>query len=196
MSKFDPLGSLAVSKSTPRRQVLDCRSPSLTRSERFDLRLSRALPKFLGRMNRLLIRLSRGRLGSSKRGIPIGLLTTRGRRSGRATEVPLMYFDDGGRYLVVAANSGRDRPPQWFLNLKADQAATFDPDRSPRAVRARVVEGDERARLWPRLLRHNPLWGAFQSCTDRETAIVSLDPVLDEGPAPSRETQRERGSTG
>lgn len=171
-----------MSKSRPPEEVADTDSPSpsLTRQERFDLRLSRAFPKFLGRMNRLLIRMSGGRLGSSKRGIPIGLLTTRGRRSDRPSTVPLMYLDDGGRYVVVAANSGRDRPPQWFLNLKANGAATFEPDGSPRAVRARIVDGDERARLWPRLVRHNPLWAAFQSCTSRETAVVTLDPVVDD----------------
>lgn len=183
-----------MSKSTPRQQVVetDSEAGSLTRQERFDLRLSRAFPKFLGRMNRLLIRLSRGRLGSSKRGIPIGLLTTRGRRSGRATTVPLMYLDDGERYLVVAANSGRDRPPQWFLNLKAHSAATFERNGTRRPVRARIVDEDERARLWPRLVRHNPLWAAFQSCTDRETAVVSLDPVLDDGTTGSREAHRAR----
>ena len=183
-----------MSKSTPRRQVIDGRSSSLTRSERFDLRLSRAFPKFLGRMNRVLIRLSRGRLGSSKRGIPIGLLTTRGRRSGRPITVPLMYLDDGERYLVVAANSGRDRPPDWFLNLTAHSEASFEPSGTPRAVRARVVEHDERARLWPRLIRHNPLWAAFQSCTDRETAVVSLDLLADhdDGIARSPEAHRAR----
>jgi len=162
----------------------------LTRQEQFDLRLSRSLPKLLGRANRLLIRLSRGRFGSSKRGVPIGLLTTRGRRSGRPTTVPLMYLDDGERYLVVAANSGHDRPPHWFLNLEASREATFEPEGRRCAVRARIVEGEERHRLWPRLVRHNPLWGAFQSCTQRETAVVSLEPLADGDTERSREPHR------
>ena len=170
--------------------VTDVAPRPLTRQEQFDLRLSRRLPKFLGRANRLVIRLSRGRFGSSKRGIPIGLLTTRGRRSGRPSTVPLMYLDDGGRYLVVAANSGLDRPPDWFLNLKANREARFQPDGRRRAVCARIVEGEERSQLWPRLVRHNPLWGAFQSYTQRETAVVSLEPLADGDAAGSREPHR------
>lgn len=156
-------------------------SPALTRQERFDLRFSRALPKLAGRANRMLIRLSRGRLGSSKRGVPIAVLTTTGRRSGRSRAVPLMYLDDGDRYLVVASNGGYDHPPAWFLNLEANPEATFEPGGRRLAVRARTVDREERARLWPRLAAHNPLWAGFQSYTDRETAVVSLDPASRSG---------------
>lgn len=152
-------------------------APALTRQERFDLWFSRALPKLSGRANRMVIRLSRGRLGVSKRGIPIALLTTTGRRSGRLRTVPLMYMQEGGRFLVVASNAGLDRPPAWFRNLESCPDATFEPGGRPVTVQARIVDDDERARLWPRLVAHNPLWAGFQSYTDRETAVVSFDPT-------------------
>lgn len=116
-------------------------------------------------------------MGASKRGVPIALLTTTGRRSGRPQTVPLMYLEDGGRFLVVASNAGFDHPPAWFRNLDSRPEATFEPGGDQVPVRARIVDDDERARLWPRLVAHNPLWAGFQSHTDRPTAVVSLEPT-------------------
>lgn len=90
---------------------------NLTRQERFDYRLMRRFPRFGVRAHRAAHRFTSGRIGGSKRGVPIGLLTTTGRRSGRRRSVPLMYMEDNGRYLVVAANAGQDAPPAWYLNL-------------------------------------------------------------------------------
>jgi F420H(2)-dependent quinone reductase len=148
----------------------------LNRQERFDLWVSRALPKLIGRANLLLIRLSGGRLGSRKRGVPIGLLTATGRRSGSPRTTPLMYLEDGERYLVVASNGGHSRPPAWLLNLEANPQASFAPNGRRLRVRGRIIDAGERSRLWPRLVDHNPLWAGFQSYTERETAVVSLEP--------------------
>lgn len=150
--------------------------PKLNRRERVDLWVSRALPKLSGRANRLLIRFSGGRLGARKRGIPIGLLTTTGRRSGRPRTTPLMYLKDGERYLVVASNGGHSPPPAWLLNLEANPGASFEPNGRRLRVRGRIVDPGERSRLWPRLVEHNPLWAGFQSYTERETAVLSLEP--------------------
>jgi F420H(2)-dependent quinone reductase len=151
-------------------------APKLSGQERFDLWVSRALPKLTGRANRLLTRLSGGKLGSRKRGIPIGLLTTTGRRSGRPRTTPLMYLHDGRRYLVVASNGGDDRPPAWLLNLEANPEASFEPNGRRLRVRGRIVDPGERSRLWPRLVDHNPLWAGVQTYTERETAVISLGP--------------------
>ena len=166
-------------------------SPELSRQERFDLRLSRAFPKLAGHANRLLIRLTRGRLGSRKRGIPIGLLTSTGRRSGQPRTTPLMYLEAEDRYLVVAANGGYDRPPAWLRNLEASPEAQFELDGRRLRVQARVLDPAERARLWPRLIAPNPLWAGFQSYTERETTVVALDPE----PGTADATRSEAGDS-
>ena len=48
------------------------------------------------------------------------VLTTRGRRSGVERTVPLQFFPDGDRMIVVAANSGLPTRPGWYFNLTAD----------------------------------------------------------------------------
>jgi deazaflavin-dependent oxidoreductase (nitroreductase family) len=46
-------------------------------------------------------------------GVPLLLLTTTGRRSGRPWTVPLMYQTDGDGWVLVASNGGSDRHPSW-----------------------------------------------------------------------------------
>ena len=149
---------------------------ALTRQERWDLRLNRAFPRLTGRGHRLVLRLGRGRVASSHRGVPVGLLTTTGARTGKRREVPLMYLPDAGRFVVVAANSGLHRHPSWFHNLVAHPDATFTVRGRAHPVHARVVTGAERDELWRRMVPHNPLWAAFQELTERQTPVVSLDP--------------------
>ncbi len=41
-------------------------------------------------------------------------------------------------------------------------------------VLALPLTPSEREEIWPRLLEHNPMWGAYQSCTERQFAVVAL----------------------
>lgn len=162
---------------------------SLTRQERFDFRLSRRLPKLSGRANRVVYRLTRGRVGGAKRGIPIGLLTVKGRRSGKSRTVPLMFRDDGDRFLVVSSNGGFDSPPAWYLNLSAAPIAEFQTRNGVHRVVARDLTESEHDAIWGSLATYNPLWAAFQSCTQRTTTIVALESI-DESGAPGHRMQR------
>jgi deazaflavin-dependent oxidoreductase (nitroreductase family) len=149
---------------------------TLSRRERRDLRMTRLVPsKWSSSMNRRMIRLTGWRAGHQRRGIPIGLLTTTGRRSGKERTTPLMYLDDGGRCLVVASNSGFDSHPDWYLNLLETPLATFERGRERETVQARTLDADEAAEVWSRLEGHNPLWAAYQRLTERRLPVVALE---------------------
>jgi deazaflavin-dependent oxidoreductase (nitroreductase family) len=78
-----------------------------------------ALFGFFVRIQIAVFRLTHGRLMSNVRGMPILLLTTLGRRSGRRRTTPLMYLRDGEDYVIIASNLGRLHHPAWFYNLQA-----------------------------------------------------------------------------
>ena len=157
-------------------QVMSAQDPTagLTDQERADFWFNRKHKKIPYLGHRLAFRLTGGRLGGSRRGVTCGLLTTTGRRSGRARTVPIMYLADGDRFLVVAANSGFDPAPAWYLNLLADPSATLRTARATFDVVARELTPDERDASWEKVVRFNPLYGAFQACTDRTIAVLSL----------------------
>jgi F420H(2)-dependent quinone reductase len=157
--------------------MTDTTVTKLTRQERFDYQVMRRFPRLGVRGNRVAHRLSGGRIGGSKRGVPIGLLTTVGRRSGKRRTVPLMYMQDGDRFLVVASNAGLDVPPAWYLNLQRDAEAIFRPRDESIPVLGRELSDAEQREVWGRMTSHNPLWAAFQDCTARRTAVIALEPA-------------------
>ena len=58
--------------------------------------------------------------------MPVLLLTTTGRRTGRATTTPLTYLEaETGELVVVGSNGGEDSPPSWWRNLLATPEATI-----------------------------------------------------------------------
>lgn len=131
-------------------------------------------PRLFSKSNRVLFRLTGGRLGGRILGVPVALLTTTGRRSGQTRTVPVVYLDDGFRFLVATSNNGFDTSPAWFLNLQSNPNAELRTRRGTERVVARQLSTVEREEVWPRLLQHNPMWGAYQSCTERQLAVVEL----------------------
>jgi deazaflavin-dependent oxidoreductase (nitroreductase family) len=95
-----------------------------------------------------LYRATHGRVGASMGGGRVLLLTTTGNKSGQPRTVPVMYFESDGKRVVVASNAGAASDPAWFKNLRQNPDVTVEVgDRRYRA-RARVVEGEERARIY------------------------------------------------
>jgi F420H(2)-dependent quinone reductase len=131
--------------------------------------------RLFGRAHPAMFRLTGGWLGGTMQGTTIGLLTSTGRRSGRTRSVTVGYEDAATRFLVAASNFGLDKAPGWLLNLRAHPNAEFRTRAGAERVVARELTGPEREELWPRLLKQHPIWGACQSCTERQIAIIALE---------------------
>jgi deazaflavin-dependent oxidoreductase (nitroreductase family) len=116
-----------------------------------------------------LYRLSGGRLGATMNGMPVLLLTTRGRRSGLARTVPLVYLRSGTDYVIGAGIRER---PAWYLNLCADPRATIQMGVHQLAVDARQAQGDERQRLWAQTPAY---WDNYQKRAQGELPMMVLE---------------------
>ena len=53
-------------------------------------------------------------------GLPVIIVTHRGRKSGTVRKTPLMRAVDDGCYILVASMGGAPKNPVWYHNLKAD----------------------------------------------------------------------------
>ena len=118
-----------------------------------------------------------GRVGARAGGVPVCLLTTSGRRSGLPRTCVVQYVERGADLLVIASNSGRDRHPQWYLNLVADPLAQVQVGRTRRPVRARTTTGDERERSWAAAVAVAPVLEEHRRRTQREFPVVVLSPA-------------------
>ena len=133
--------------------------------------------KLLRTTHAAIYRLSGGRVGASLAGMPMLILTTKGRRSGRAHTVPLGYMMEGGSYVVIASYRGSPRHPAWHLNLLNDPQAFLHVNRRKFAVVAETADAEARDRLWASLVAEMPVYKRFQERTSRQIPMVYLTPV-------------------
>ena len=138
--------------------------------------LVRSATRYLGALHRLLYRVSGGRIGGRLWDLPVVLLTTTGRQSGKQRTVPLCSLRDGDDVVLIASYGGLDRPPAWWLNLEANPQAELLSGRVRRAVTARNADPDERARLWAEVTARAPGYLEYERRTTREIPVVILQP--------------------
>ena len=129
-------------------------------------------------LHALAYRLSGGHLGRTLYGVPVLLLHTVGRRSGRRVSTPLMFTRDGDDFVVIASNGGRPWNPSWYLNLKRHPEAEVELMGRRYRVRAEDVTADEaRDRLWREMARLHPRYDEYQRKTERVIPVVRLRPL-------------------
>jgi F420H(2)-dependent quinone reductase len=122
-------------------------------------------------------RLSGGRLAGKVQGLRVLLLTTTGRKTGKARTTPLGHFEQDGGYVIIASNAGFDHHPEWFLNLKSNSHATIQVGSNRLDVNAEIVGPDKRNQLWAQLIELAPGYAGYEKKTSRVIPVVMLRPV-------------------
>ncbi len=118
-----------------------------------------------------------GEVGYLWNGAPTLLLTSTGRRTGEQRTSALIFARDGDDYLIVASKGGLPTHPMWYLNLRANPAATIQVKASEVGVVARTASADEKPRLWKIVTDVWPNYDVYQTRTDREIPVVVLSPT-------------------
>jgi len=80
-------------------------------------------------------------------GLPVLVLTTTGRRTGRPRETFLIAVPVDDTLALLGTNFGQADTPAWVLNLEAQPRATVTHDGVTRAVLARPAGQVERSRI-------------------------------------------------
>lgn len=137
----------------------------------------RRLLAALWRLHRWAYRATGGRLGGRLIGIPMLLLTSTGRRSGRPRTTALTYLPEGRTFVVIASNGGAPNHPNWWLNLRAHPEAEIQVGGRHLRVRVRETEGAERERLWARTVQTFSGYAAYQARTTRRIPVAVLEPI-------------------
>ena len=110
-------------------------------------------------------------------GLPVVIITTRGRKSGKIRKFPLMRVEHDGSYAVVASLGGAPQHPVWYLNLTEDPAVTLQDGAVVHDFQAREVFGDEKATWWARAVDVWPSYDEYQASTERIIPLVVLAPA-------------------
>ena len=101
-------------------------------------------------------------------GMPVIIVTNRGRKTGAIRKIPLMTVVDGNNYILVASKGGAPEHPVWYYNLKADPNVEIRDGTEVYSMRVReVVDSVERQRLWDIAVKAYPPYRDYQEKTDR-----------------------------
>jgi F420H(2)-dependent quinone reductase len=131
--------------------------------------------RILGGMHKRVYRLTGGKIGGRIGKLPVLLLTTIGRKSGKRRTQPLAYTRAGDGYAVIASKGGAAQHPFWYLNLRANPLVEVTVGRDTRKVRARDAEGEEREQLWRALADLYPGYDRYAQKTSRRIPVVVLE---------------------
>ncbi|ANW16825.1 nitroreductase family deazaflavin-dependent oxidoreductase [Streptomyces clavuligerus] len=120
---------------------------------------------------------SGGAEGTTLRGMPVVVLTTRGARSGKIRKSPLMRVEHGGSYALVASAGGAAKHPVWYHNVVADPRVELQDGAVRQDMAAREVTGEEKAVWWARAVEAYPDYAEYQRKTDRAIPVFVVEPV-------------------
>lgn len=118
---------------------------------------------------------SSGRIGHTLRGLPVLLLTTKGKQTGQLRTKALMYLPYGDAFVVIASNLGKDHHPAWWLNLQANPTAMVQIKDSHFTIHAREADDAEREKLFKALAEKTPDYEQYRSWTSRRIPLVILE---------------------
>ena len=136
--------------------------------------------RLLDHLDRPVYRLTKGRhtFASLVSGLPVVMVTTTGKRSGRPRTVPLLGLPTERGMAVIASNFGQTHHPAWYHNLRADPHGELARDGRTERFRAVEAEGEERDRIWQQGLAVYPGWSQYEvRASNRRIHVFVLEPV-------------------
>jgi deazaflavin-dependent oxidoreductase (nitroreductase family) len=124
-----------------------------------------------------LLTLTGGRYPKKVAGMQPVELHTIGRKTGQRRGTLLtspIYGED--RVILVASKGGHSDHPIWYLNLVANPEVEITADGRTRKMRARTATPDEKAALWPELVKKYKGYDSYQRNTSRDIPVVICEP--------------------
>ncbi|RDI64170.1 deazaflavin-dependent oxidoreductase (nitroreductase family) [Nocardia pseudobrasiliensis] len=120
-----------------------------------------------------ILKASGGRVGSTLFGMPVIEVHVTGRATGARRTVllwdPIM---DGERVILVASKEGDDRNPEWYRNLRANPTVEVTMNGVTESWVARTANANEKAELWPKIVKAYHGFAVCQTRTAREIPVV------------------------
>ncbi len=138
-------------------------------------------PTVMPPLERMMVRLTKGRVQLSGLLLPSLVLHSVGAKSGLERDVTLMYCPEptpaGEQLLITGSNFARDTHPAWTANLMKhpDAAVSVHGLRIP--VHAELIADDEREAVWRTLEENWPGYRGYERTSGRVLRIFRLTPT-------------------
>src|SRR5438874_6782396 len=105
-------------------------------------------------------------------GLPVVIVTTRGRKSGKVRKFAVMRVEHDGEYALVGSRGGAPTHPNWYHNLIANPSEVMIQDGPmPFDVEVHEATGDEKATWWKRAVAVYAPYDDYQKKTERQIPV-------------------------
>ena len=139
-------------------------------------------PTIMPPLERMMTRLTKGRVQLSGLLLPSLVLHSVGAKSGLERDVTLMYCpeptDALEQLLITGSNFARDSHPAWTANLLANPDAAVSVHGLRMEVRATLIGDDEREAVWRVLEQNWPGYRGYERASGRILRIFRLVPTV------------------
>jgi deazaflavin-dependent oxidoreductase (nitroreductase family) len=106
------------------------------------------------------------------------ILTTDGAKTGKKSENPLAFSEDGDRYVVIASKGGAPTNPDWYHNVLANPEVQVEVRGEIFPARASALtEGEDYERLYKNQADQFPGFWDYRQKTSRKIPVVVLHRV-------------------
>jgi deazaflavin-dependent oxidoreductase (nitroreductase family) len=109
-------------------------------------------------------------------GHPILVMISSGAKSGAARRAILTFSRDGGDYIVAGTAGGSPTTPAWVHNLREHPEVAIEAENRTFDATARIVDAEERDRLWDQHVARLPHFAQYREKTKRVIPMVRLTP--------------------
>jgi F420H(2)-dependent quinone reductase len=120
-----------------------------------------------------------GREGGTLEDRPVVILTILGAKTGNIRKNPVMRIKQGDIYVAVASAAGAASHPAWYRNLIAHPQVTVQDGTAFHRLRAREIQGQEKAQWWEIAERFWPHFPEYRAKAGaREIPVLLLEPIV------------------
>lgn len=129
-------------------------------------------------LDRLVLHLSTGRRNIAGIGIPVLLLTTTGRKTGKPRTAPLLYLpsEDGETFYVIGSRGRRTADAGWYYNIEANEQVSITLQGQTLNYRASILKEPTRSVVWQHFVPFKHRFIRYQQRILREIPVVRLSP--------------------
>jgi len=129
----------------------------------------------LGEKHVRVYRETNGEQGYLWNGVPILLLTTKGRKSGEPRTIPIIFTPYKDSFVIIASKGGSPTHPKWYLNILEEPKVAVQIKAETFKAVARTATSPERELIWAEALKSWPNFDVYQSRTTRQIPVVVIE---------------------
>ena len=128
--------------------------------------------KYFAKFQASIFLLTKGKLWNKwPGGYPIMVVETRGAKSNKRRNIPLIYVHQDGMPILVASLGGMPKNPDWYYNIKANPVVKISTIDGVGNYIAEEVSKEKKEKLWPLICSFYPDYETYQSNTSREIPV-------------------------